>query len=80
MRINLYPNPTKDVVHMEILDYHGKFAVSLVNMQGQVIQNAEFSTDGEFNTSFDMQNLTPGLYLYRIEMNDKLHHFKIVKQ
>nr|MDA3910756.1 T9SS type A sorting domain-containing protein [Bacteroidales bacterium] len=80
MRINLYPNPTKDVVHMEIIDYHGKFAVSLVNMQGQVIQNAEYATDGEFNTSFDMQNLTPGLYLYRIEMNDKLHHFKIVKQ
>ncbi|MEA1874394.1 MAG: T9SS type A sorting domain-containing protein, partial [Bacteroidota bacterium] len=80
MRINLYPNPAKDVVHMEIFDYHGKFAVSLVNMQGQVIENVEYTTDGEFNTSFDMQNLTPGLYLYRIEMNDKLHHFKIVKQ
>ncbi len=80
MRIQVYPNPTKAQLNIEIVDYQGEFTVTLVNMQGQMIRNESFTTDGEFNTSFDMSELTPGLYLYRIEMNDKLHHFKVVKQ
>ena len=65
--INVYPNPTKDVLYMECGDYEGEIIkVSLYNIIGQVVKNMELK--GSYNQTQEMNvsDLTNGMYLLRM--------------
>ena len=69
-----YPNPTTGVVYLQSATSH--LQVDLFNIMGSHIANYQNIQ------SFDMSNLTPGIYIARIrsEKSDQAVTYKIIKQ
>ncbi|AEV31439.1 hypothetical protein Oweho_0421 [Owenweeksia hongkongensis DSM 17368] len=69
----LYPNPANNTLH---IDYQGQVAdeaeVTLTNMLGRVVAAKSFDVRNGNNTfTFDVHSLSPGVYLYTIQENQK---------
>lgn len=68
---NAFPNPAANSVTVKYgLEYADDVTISIYNLVGQQIatQNIEKSLYG--NATFDLSNLTNGLYIYTIETSD----------
>lgn len=69
----VYPNPTKDIIHIEIPKHRTETIVEVYNLLGQKVMDF-----GNINgsKSFDLSELTIGVYLLKINN----HTIKIKKQ
>ena len=59
--IRIYPNPTKNLIHIEYLDILDIHAISLINMQGQIVRSYEPNT-----TQLDVSDIMGGIYFIRL--------------
>jgi len=74
--VNIYPNPTTDKIYIDLNDMnHCSF--ELFNAQGKSIIQKELNLP---KNSVGMQELSKGLYLYRVKVDDKqIKTGKIIK-
>ena len=56
-QVNIFPNPAKDRLHIEIKESLNIHAISLINIQGQIIRCYEPTT-----TQFDVSGIAEGIY------------------
>jgi hypothetical protein len=74
--INIYPNPTTDKIYIDLSDMT-RCSFELFNAQGKSIIQRELNSPKNL---VSMQELSKGLYLYRVNIGDKqLKIGKIVK-
>lgn len=69
----VYPNPVKDIIHIEMPEHSTETAVELFNLLGQKVMDFGNITDSR---SLDLSELTAGIYLLKINN----HTIKIKKQ
>jgi blue copper oxidase len=80
VEINVYPNPATDIVSIEL--ENGKIIdcrIYLENLNGQLAKKLEIlSSDHDVNQySFPIFDIANGLYLIRIDFNDKSYYKKL---
>jgi uncharacterized delta-60 repeat protein len=75
--IKLYPNPAKDVLHIEGLSRNANTTISVINVQGKVIMK---TTVSNITSSINVKQLLPGTYFVKIESGDKKTTLKFVKE
>jgi hypothetical protein len=76
--LNVYPNPTSDVIHYSISENSDVKSVSLFSMNGQLlIMDADQKMEGKM----DATGLNAGVYLMKFLMgNGEVLYRKVVKQ
>lgn len=72
----IYPNPTNDKLTISTLNYIDRVTVEIVDMEGRLIQNFQYS--GNENT-YSVSDLQQGMYLIRFIMNSQTQYRKFVK-
>lgn len=68
----LYPNPVKDILHLENL-YGGE--VGIYDLTGQLLKSEKVPSNGEMSVA----ELAPGIYLFKCKVQNKEKQFKITK-
>ena len=76
--IKLYPNPSKDVITLQINNYSGKLNVKLFDINGREVLTLN-NTDFVNQTIINISTLSKAIYLLRIEGEDLSYTNKIVK-
>ena len=64
-----YPNPASDILWVEFHNI-GESSLSLINVQGQVVETQIVYEQGHKQISFNLGNLPAGIYMLRLEHND----------
>lgn len=78
-KLKLYPNPSTDYVKVSVdgFDSNNKASIKIFNHYGtQVYQGEMKENDTEINTS----KWKPGMYLFQIQVGDKVETTKIIKK
>ena len=77
--IKIYPNPTTEKVTMEITGWEtlqtGVF--KLYSLSGQLLQEQPVHS---LNTTISLAGLPKGAYLLKVQINEQLEDWKIIKQ
>ena len=75
-KLNLYPNPAKNIINVEISDL-AEMNISITNIVGEQIQNKSYSVN---RNSIDISGLAQGAYQITISQNNKvIGHSKFIK-
>lgn len=74
--IRMQPNPARDFVDVELPACAQYLAV--LDMQGRI--RREYQTKGRRKINIPLQNLAPGVYILRIEGDNKVGTLKLIKQ
>ena len=76
--IRIYPNPVKNILHMDLNSFNGNFnQIQIMNMEGQQVLNILKVSGGQAYT-VQVDNLTDGLYLLQMRTETGLHSRKFV--
>ena len=81
--IALHPNPANEVQQLDIkLPGNAHLEVRLFDLGGQVVSTIFEGQTQQEQISFEVntRNLSPGLYVYEIRINDKVYHKKMLIQ
>ena len=62
---SIYPNPANDVLNIELKEIIS--TVSILSVDGKIISSQSVN---DLSTSIDVQNLSTGLYSYKIETKE----------
>ena len=73
----LYPNPTKDVIHLSFIEQNSDVHLSIYDIVGKELFK-QIITDDEYDV--DLSPYHAGVYLFRITSKEYKHTFKIIKQ
>jgi len=75
--VNVYPNPTSGALSLDIINLNNpKVSAAVYNLNGQLVFQNEFHTDGRI--SIDLTGNTSGMYLLRILADEKMFNHKII--
>ena len=71
--INLYPNPTNNLITLDIEGYNGSVNVELYDLQGRLLKT-------NTNTTISMQEYAKGIYVFKVAYGDIVEKLKVVKE
>lgn len=75
LEINVYPNPARDIVYIDMLD--GSLTqINMVSTTGEAIPLPPFIESGENQYQLDVSNVTSGIYYLFIKQNGKSNYVK----
>ena len=79
-QFKLYPNPTKGLVTIECpgIEDDSKVICTIHDANGKFISNAVYA--GQQTIKCDLSNVSNGLYILQINLLDKTHRIKILKE
>ena len=79
---NTYPNPTVDVVNLDIPgDVLGTVKVQIMTLSGQIVISESFEKNAEqFVKEFDVSRLNAGIYNLTVTQGNKVENIRIVKK
>ncbi|HEX5003234.1 MAG TPA: T9SS type A sorting domain-containing protein, partial [Bacteroidia bacterium] len=75
--VSVYPNPSHDVVTIQLPDATTSYTIEIFNTGGQLIQHA---TGVKQRYQFDTSLLSKGIYLYKITTSGTSTSGKLVVQ
>ena len=75
--VNVYPNPIKDKINVDLGGIIEKAEVQLINMAGQTFFTNTYKNVARLTIEIP---LTPGIYVMKINANDKVSTLPIIKQ
>jgi len=81
--VNVYPNPCPDVLHaVYSLQEPVKVVISILDLQGRVVKNlsSQYAIAGVQQIDANVNSLTKGVYLLKVEAQGQDSYFKIVKE
>ena len=79
LHVNLYPNPVLDKVYFTFDQLTEPTTISISTTSGQTIKSKELAI-GQVSDSFEMQDLTPGIYFVNITSGKNMNTYKLNKQ
>lgn len=62
--LRVYPNPSTDVVTIELSDYRVGTTYELCNLQGKTLVSGVLDSDGKEN--LNLSGLAPGIYVIKV--------------
>lgn len=75
--ITLYPNPVKETLNIDIVDYIGKSGtISLYSIDGRLLKQKKIK-DKKMKLNF--RKLSTGTYVVKIELNGNVEKYTIIK-
>ncbi len=77
IKLKVYPNPTRDMVWMELAPEHKPIEVQLYNMQGQLVVRHINLQESTF--ILDIKGLPSGIYYYLLSTSAGLKTGKVIK-
>lgn len=79
--VNIYPNPAANIQHVELkLSRSANVIAELVDMTGKTVKTIQQGNvaAGEKKFSYNLSNLSSGMYFLRIQIGDEQHIFKVI--
>jgi hypothetical protein len=81
--IKLYPNPTNAIINVaSTFDYSSDATIDVIDLNGKLLQSSNVNiTEGVFEYTLNVSNLTSGMYMIRISTNREVivERFQVVK-
>ena len=77
--INVYPNPVNDQLIIEIQQAIGKVSLEIVDLQGRVLLQQQWNSNGLMIQHVDVSAIPSGLYVYKISNGVHFYQGKVVK-
>ena len=77
----VYPNPSHQLLHISFSNNDiEEIKIGLIDISGRIIKKEIYKSNSRFNEfTFDIESLTPGVYLLQIENNNALKVVRIIK-
>ncbi|MFL2571473.1 MAG: T9SS type A sorting domain-containing protein [Parvicellaceae bacterium] len=72
-KINAFPNPTDDLIILDIEGYNGAVNVEVYDLTGKLLKTTK-------NTTISMGEYIKGIYVFKVAYNDKVEKLKVVKE
>jgi hypothetical protein len=69
--ISIYPNPTENIVNIEVGNYNGKINTRIYDMIGNLILQTE-------KNSINISSFSKGIYLVKVGLNDYVRERKLI--
>ncbi len=81
-QIEVYPNPCTDAVTLKLFAVKQSDAfISVYNLQGQLLNSCIINLQTGLNiNNFDMSALPNGMYMIRVQNNEKIQYVKVIKK
>ena len=70
--ISIFPNPTKDLITIEIEGYNGSFNVEIYDLQGRLLETTKSRT-------VSLKKYSKGLYIFRLSYGDKTEEVRVLR-
>jgi hypothetical protein len=77
--IKIYPNPVRDVLHLDLVDNKNVDVISVIDIAGHTIKETG-TVPGQKNISINTGNLSSGVYLLKIQSGKESTLIKFIKQ
>ena len=74
--ISIYPNPTKDIVSLQVKTSMLGKSFTILDLMGKILQTGKIISE---HTSISLNQYSDGVYLIRVG-DDQQKHFRIIKQ
>ena len=71
--ISLYPNPTNNLIKLDIEGYNGYVNVEVYDLQGRLLETTT-------NTIISMGEYAKGIYVFKVAYGDRTQELKVVKE
>jgi hypothetical protein len=71
--INLYPNPTNNLITLDIEGFNGSVNVEVYDLQGRLLETTT-------NTTISMGEYAKGIYVFKVAYGDRTQELKVVKE
>ena len=71
--VNIFPNPTNDLINLEIEGYNGSFNVEIYDLQGRLLETTKSRT-------VSLKKYSKGMYLFRVSYGDKTEEVRVLRQ
>jgi hypothetical protein len=79
-KVNLYPNPAKDIINIEYMSDHNSPAnYKLYHSTGKIIQSGDLGSTISL-TRIDVSGLCPGLYFLEVQSSGEVTLLKFVRE
>lgn len=75
--VNVYPNPSDDILNIELLSKTDISYIEIINIQGLIIKRQRISNSKK---AIDMSELSAGIYIIRVYTEKGVAMKKIIKQ
>ena len=72
-KVLVYPNPTKDRINIEVKNYKENIKTEVFDLIGNLITKTN-------NTIIDLQFLSKGVYILKVEYNNSLEQLRLIKE
>jgi len=79
-QVAIYPNPTTGVFILEISEIRDQANIQITDMQGRIIASKSLSKNDKPTATFDLNNVSRGIYLVQVQDGDFSYRSKIVLQ
>ncbi len=71
--LSIFPNPTNNLIQIEIEDYNGTFEAELFDFTGKLLETTN-------NSSISLADYPTGIYLLKVAYGDSVEQLKVVKE
>ncbi|MDD2982197.1 MAG: T9SS type A sorting domain-containing protein [Crocinitomicaceae bacterium] len=70
VQASVYPNPANDIVNIVVAGFVGNANLTVTDITGKIVMTEAISTNAAGKASVNTSELTPGLYIFKLQMND----------
>ncbi len=77
-KLAIYPNPTQDMLYINLEGFEAKSSIEIIDIQGHVIMKQSLDVNQK-STSLNCQNLPQGSYIIRLISGNRIVQGKFVK-
>jgi hypothetical protein len=77
IEVNLYPNPAKDKVYLEIKGFEKGVKAVLSDLQGRILKEIEINTE---RMEIELNSLSSGVYYLKVFDTHSTQTIKIIKE
>ncbi len=71
--INVHPNPTNDLITLDINGYNGTVNIEIYDLQGKLLETTN-------TTTISLKKYSKGIYVFKVSYGDKVEEIKVVKE
>jgi hypothetical protein len=72
-KINGYPNPTKNLIKLDVEGFNGPINVEIYDLQGRLLETTT-------NTTISIGEYAKGIYVFKVAYDDRTQELKVVKE
>ena len=70
--ISLHPNPTNDLITLNIEDYNGSVDIDIYDLSGKLLHNTNATT-------ISLKNYAKGIYVFRVSYGDIVEELRVLR-